>query len=417
MFENHPCFNSEVRHTTARIHLPVAPKCNVQCNFCNRKYDCINESRPGVTSVVLKPAQALQYLDAAKEKMPNIAVVGIAGPGDPFATPDETLQTLHLVRNKYPNTLLCLASNGLAIGGYVNEIAALNISHVTITLNAVDPEIGAKIYAWVRNGVVSFRGITGADLLFQQQSEAIRLLKQKKITVKVNTVVIPGVNEEHVEEVSRFCQKNGVDVQNCIPLLPVQETPFAGLPVLPPETVTKIRQSAEKYVPQMSHCSRCRADAVGLLGADNEVEMDDLLRQATVIKTTPERPCVAVATMEGLFVNRHLGESASLFVFRKDGEKIVLDEERQTPMQGLGDKRWELLADAFKDCTAILVSGCGKNPQQILERKGLQVIKMEGLLSDALPFIFNGRELPKILLRDNGCGRGRSCSGTGGGCG
>ena len=32
-FANHPCFNAEARHKTGRIHLPVAPKCNVQCNF------------------------------------------------------------------------------------------------------------------------------------------------------------------------------------------------------------------------------------------------------------------------------------------------------------------------------------------------------------------------------------------------
>ena len=59
----HPCFNSDVRHTTGRIHLPVAPECNIQCNYCDRKFDCMNESRPGVTSAVLGPKQALAYLD------------------------------------------------------------------------------------------------------------------------------------------------------------------------------------------------------------------------------------------------------------------------------------------------------------------------------------------------------------------
>jgi nitrogen fixation protein NifB len=109
----HPCFNEAARKTAARIHLPVAPKCNVQCNFCDRQYDCINESRPGVTSAVLTPQQAVYYLDRAMEKSPAIRVVGIAGPGDPFASPEETLETLRLVRNRYPEMLLCVASNGL----------------------------------------------------------------------------------------------------------------------------------------------------------------------------------------------------------------------------------------------------------------------------------------------------------------
>ena len=97
----HPCFNSDVRHRTGRIHLPVAPQCNIQCNYCDRKFDCANESRPGVTSSVLTPQHAIAYLDRAIAKTPYLKVVGIAGPGDPFANPEETLETLRLVRDKY----------------------------------------------------------------------------------------------------------------------------------------------------------------------------------------------------------------------------------------------------------------------------------------------------------------------------
>ncbi len=45
--QQHPCYSKEA-HQYARMHLPVAPACNIQCNYCNRKYDCSNESRPGV---------------------------------------------------------------------------------------------------------------------------------------------------------------------------------------------------------------------------------------------------------------------------------------------------------------------------------------------------------------------------------
>jgi len=81
----HPCFDNEARLKYARVHLPVAPACNVQCNFCDRKFDCANESRPGVTSVLLDPAQAARYVDEVVMKDPSIRVVGIAGPGDPLA--------------------------------------------------------------------------------------------------------------------------------------------------------------------------------------------------------------------------------------------------------------------------------------------------------------------------------------------
>ena len=110
----HPCFNAAVKGSYGRVHLPVAPHCNIRCNYCNRKYDCVNESRPGVTSALLSPAQASLYMEKILEREPRISVAGIAGPGDPFANPEETLGTLRLIREKFPHILLCLSTNGLA---------------------------------------------------------------------------------------------------------------------------------------------------------------------------------------------------------------------------------------------------------------------------------------------------------------
>jgi nitrogen fixation protein NifB len=82
---SHPCFNEEAHRHFARMHIPVAPKCNIQCNYCNRKYDCSNESRPGVTSEVLTPEQAVEKVRTVKARIPELSVIGIAGPGDPLA--------------------------------------------------------------------------------------------------------------------------------------------------------------------------------------------------------------------------------------------------------------------------------------------------------------------------------------------
>ncbi len=171
--DRHPCFNVKVKGECGRVHLPVAPKCNIMCNYCNRKYDCVNESRPGVTSAVLKPKQAIAYLEQVLEKEPRITVAGIAGPGDPFANPKETLETIRLIRQRFPELLMCLATNGLGLPPYLDELAELKVSHVTLTVNAVDPEIGAKIYSWVRDGKVIYRGLKAAEVLLERQLESI----------------------------------------------------------------------------------------------------------------------------------------------------------------------------------------------------------------------------------------------------
>ena len=89
------------------------------------------------------------YLEEVMRQKPNIKVVGIAGPGDPFANAAQTIETCRRVRERYPDMMLCIASNGLNIGPYLDDLAELNVSHVTITINAVDPKIGAKIYSWM----------------------------------------------------------------------------------------------------------------------------------------------------------------------------------------------------------------------------------------------------------------------------
>ncbi len=235
----HPCFNSDVRHTTGRIHLPVAPKCNIQCNYCDRKFDCMNESRPGVTSAVLEPKQALAYLGKVMERVPQLKVVGIAGPGDPFATPDETLETLRLVREKYPEMLLCVASNGLNVAPYAEELARLQVSHVTITVNTIDPAIGVKIYSWVRDHKTIYRGEAAARILWERQLESIKALKEAGVMLKVNTILVPGINDDHVAVVAEEMRALGADVMNCIPLYPVAGTPFAEIGELPPADVLK----------------------------------------------------------------------------------------------------------------------------------------------------------------------------------
>lgn len=414
--ENHPCFNAEARHKTARVHLPVAARCNVQCNFCNRKYDCTNESRPGVSTAVLKPDQAEKYLGEIIKKVPNIAVVGIAGPGDPFANIKETMETLERIHNRYPDKLLCLSSNGLYLPEYIPRLAELNVSHVTITVNAVNPEIGADIYEWIHYEKKTYYGIEGAEILLERQTEAIKLLKRYGITVKINTVVIPRVNEYHVPEISKYVAKLGADVQNCIPLIPVAGTPFANLEEPSPSSMRSVRAKASLFIKQMSHCARCRADAVGLLGEANSEETEKLLTNAKAQPSFALKPYIAVSSADGVFVNLHLGEASYLWIYGLAGGKAELIEKRSTPsFENI--QRWEELATTFSDCGALLVNGIGRIPLEILRKKGFFVEAVNGSVSELVEALLKGKSIPESSLKIIGhCGVGGRCSGSGLGC-
>ena len=411
----HPCFNPEARTTCGRAHLPVAPACNMQCNYCNRDYDCVNESRPGISSGVLAPHQALFYLNKVVEMDPSIRVVGIAGPGDPFANPTETMETLRLVREHYPEMLLCVATNGLNALPYVDDLARLNVSHVTVTVNAVSAAIAAQVYGWARDGKKVLRQQQAAGFIIGRQMATISRLKAEGITIKINTIYLPGINDEHIPEIAGVVAGLGADFMNIMPLYSVKDTKFENLPEPDPMKVSEVREKCTHYLPQLAHCRRCRADAAGLLGKSIGDEVTELLRECARLPLPEdiERPYVAVGSMEGVLVNQHLGEATHLWIFERYNEGFRVVDTRETPEPGSGEARWHALADVLSDCRALLVSGVGQNPRQILGENGMRVIEAEGVIEGMLETIYRGEEI-RFTPRPRRCGV--DCMGNGQGC-
>jgi nitrogenase cofactor biosynthesis protein NifB len=260
----HPCFNYEAIGY-GRMHLPVAPKCNIQCNYCNRKFDCRNESRPGVSSEVLSPIKAFEKYKKVKEEMPYISVVGIAGPGDPLANYEETKETLRLIREYDKDVTFCLSTNGLKLTKYADELIELGVSHITVTINTIYEDIAAKIYRYINYNGKKYFGLEGGKMLLKKQWEAIDYLKDKDVITKVNIVHIKGINDNHIEEIVKKAKKRGVCITNIMPLIPIKDTYFEKVPAASQKEINSIRHKCNEILPQMLHCNQCRADAVGTL--------------------------------------------------------------------------------------------------------------------------------------------------------
>jgi nitrogen fixation protein NifB len=415
----------------------------MQCNYCNRKYSCVNESRPGVTCAILTPKQSIDYLRKYTEKLSNLSVVGIAGPGDPFACADETLETLRLVKAEFPDLLLCVASNGLNLPPYVEDLAAIGLSHITVTVNAVDPAIGAKFYDWMSADGKSYKGIEAAELLWERQKQSIQALAAKGVIVKVNTIFTPGINDAHIEQVAQTVAALGATILNIMPLLPTANTPFANLKEPEKRVVQQVRAMAANYLPQMSHCSRCRADAVGMIGEENTQKNIDLLQisakpaaaSASPVEAsaqnagngllmtlspelrlmpTPERPYIAVASRDGLFVNQHLGEAVQVRVYKPAARRSMLVDIRNISSEAGGAARWLSMIDKLKDCCGILVSGAGPTPRKIFAHNGITVAIVEGLIDVALGVTATGDTLKFMVKPKFTCGS--SCSKEPDGC-
>ncbi len=278
----HPCFSTtaEGHARSARLHLPVSPGCNIDCSFCKRDFNR-RDQRPGVATRLLTPDQAVGIVERALSLCPTLSVVGIAGPGDPLATP-HALDTFRRVHARWPDLILCLSTNGLMLPQRIDEIAAAGVSTLTVTVNAVDPAIQAQItpkIAWQRRRL---DGIAAAERLIANQLQGIARAAALGMTIKINTVLIPTVNDDHIDEVVAQVAAAGARMINIIPLIPQHR--FADLPA--PSLMARYvaRADAERHLRVFSHCQRCRADACGIPGVNDYTALlygDDIVAEPT----------------------------------------------------------------------------------------------------------------------------------------
>lgn len=278
--KNHPCFSKEAHHKSGRIHLPVSPTCNIQCKFCKRGFNK-SEIRPGVSSLLLKPEETVAIIDKALSLVPEIKVVGIAGPGDTLAT-DFALDTFALAKKNHPELINCLSTNGLRLYDKADKIKEAGVETLTVTVNAVDPEILKDIVSYVtdENGN-KLTGIEGAEKLITAQLKGIKKISELGVVVKINSVLIPGINDHHIKEIARVTSELGANLLNIIPLIPQNELAHIEAPTC--DLLEKVRAEAGEYLEVFRHCKHCRADACGVPGKNQDIH--SLLYDKEVVET------------------------------------------------------------------------------------------------------------------------------------
>ncbi|MGF1659224.1 MAG: nitrogenase cofactor biosynthesis protein NifB [Rubrimonas sp.] len=442
--KDHPCYSEEAHHYFARMHVAVAPACNIQCNYCNRKYDCANESRPGVVSERLTPEQAARKVIAVANEIPQLSVLGIAGPGDGGYDWRKTSETFRRVAAQLPDIKLCLSSNGLALPDHIDELAEMNVDHVTLTINMIDPEIGAKIYPWVFFEGRRRHGVEASRILHARQMLSLDLLHARGILVKVNSVMIPGINDRHLLEVNREVKKRGAFLHNIMPLISAAEHGTAfGLAGQRGPTAAELKALQDACgggAKLMKHCRQCRADAVGLLGEDRGREFTmDLVPEAPVydpakhqtyrewvakeredrraaaavaqaeteqaVAEAAEAMLVAVCTKGGGRINQHFGHATEFQIFEVDAEGVRFVTHRRCDNYCVGgygeEEKLDLAIRTLEGIRTILCAKIGDCPREALEKAGIEAIEAHAFdyIETAVSAVYRAKMgLPAVAL-------------------
>jgi len=396
MTARHPCYSVDAHHKFARMHLPVAPECNISCNYCNRKYDCVNESRPGVTSEVLTPELSLEKFIRVKEEIPYLSVVGIAGPGDALANWEAVQKSIKLIKRQSPDMIFCLSTNGLMLPHYGQDIVNLDVKHVTVTVNCLDPVVGAKIYHHVHYEGKDYVGEPAAKLLIHNQLTGIRFLADNGILVKVNIVMIKDINAGHIPDVVKKVKALGAFVTNIMPLIPAPGSVFQDFPQTSMREVNAIRDLCQIDLFQMRHCQQCRADAIGLLTEDQSHkyrnEKPETIKKCNLC---PRIYKVAVTSKYKKLVDLHYGHAEAFHIYETDGINAKFIESRPTSKYCGGtvgcDEAEEIknaVIQRINDCDAVLTMRIGYEAKKRLQEQKIVVVEYCGSVAEGLSYAF-----------------------------
>lgn len=265
-FVHHPCYSFHRENLWERIHLPIAKLCNVKCSFCdhNTSTQC-HTGRPGSGSQLMSLDQALERIHVEKSKRPSLRIVAISGPGDPLFN-EVTFDLLRAVRPMFKDIEFCLSTNGVLLSEWISELVELGLKTLTVTVNAVSPITASRVYEWALIDGKRVRGYQMGVEITERQERGIKRAARRGVFVKVNTVLIPGHNNNEVIDIAKMASLAGASLHNIVPLFPFAKMRDIRRPTQ--SEISEARSNCSKYLPQFTFCQQCRCDVVGIPGSD-----------------------------------------------------------------------------------------------------------------------------------------------------
>jgi nitrogen fixation protein NifB len=324
-----------------------------------------------------------------------LSVIGIAGPGDPLAN-ESTFEALALVSKEMPDLTLCVSTNGLTLPDSARRLYDLNVRFVTVTMNCFDPEIGAKIYDAVVFDGKKYTGVEGATILRDRQIEGIRRCVELGMLVKINIVMIPGINDSHIPDLVRMVRDMGVYIVNILPLIPVEGTRFQDLRAPTPLERRDMMDRCGLDIKMMRHCRQCRADAIGLLNEDRSSEFMnregcrfDTGTINVTIDTEKDESKVAVATTDGRNVNSGFGNTPEFRIYATDGNTVrflrTVAVDRSGTVVGKDHREHiESIVEQLEGCGTVIVEEIGPLPTKVLTGRGIRIVISDGDVNEAV---------------------------------
>jgi len=162
------------------LRVSLTPACNLRCVYCHAEGEVLPEAS-------LSASEIAQIMEVASEfEFRSVKFTG----GEPLLRRD----LLEIVRSVPPGMESSMTTNGTLLTDIAPALADAGLSRVNVSLDSLNHE--------------TYQAITGKDCLDQVLAGIDASLDAGLTPVKLNVVVLKGINEHEIDDFIRFVKGN-----------------------------------------------------------------------------------------------------------------------------------------------------------------------------------------------------------------
>ncbi|WPJ96346.1 GTP 3',8-cyclase MoaA [Coraliomargarita algicola] len=177
------------------LRISLTDRCNLRCSYCMPKEIF------GPDYVFLRKAEWLRFseLDDLVAAFVRLGVrkIRLTG-GEPLLRPG-LAKYIHGLKHLHRIEDIAMTTNGLRLAERAGELKLAGLDRVTVSLDALDPEIA---------GTMNGRGVSPRAVL-----AGIAAAQHEGFQVKVNMVVERGVNDGEILPMARYFKQRGISLR------------------------------------------------------------------------------------------------------------------------------------------------------------------------------------------------------------
>ncbi len=169
------------------LRITITNKCNENCLYCH--HDGMDDSEDEMT-----PDEIYRICKIAKEI--GVRKIRLSG-GEPLMRKDIVEIVSKIASLNFKD--ISITSNGTLLEKYAKDLKDAGLNRVNISLDTLNPE--------------TYKTVTNKNLLKSAKNGILKAVEVGLHPVKINMVLMKGINENEVKDMFKFCKKHGIILQ------------------------------------------------------------------------------------------------------------------------------------------------------------------------------------------------------------